>query len=124
METLIIENESKTKRTELDFNNLDFGFGIGDYYYNGTCNGSQVGFAWVEELGQKYIESIFFTIYVGSDEESDLWTLNKYLKNKKVVELYTMLSDKDYEIFLDWYNKTNRKNWHYYTREEIKEMEV
>lgn len=57
-EKLIIKKQNTDEEIKLDFYDLDFGFGIGDYYYNGKCSGSQIGFYWVEELGQKYVETL------------------------------------------------------------------
>ena len=123
-EKLIIKKQNTNEKIELDYNDLDFSFGIGDYYYNGQCNGSQIGFYFVEELGQKYVEHLFFNVYVGNDNENDIYTLDIMLKNLTPNEKLTItLEDKDYEEFRLWYNETERIDFHYYTKTEIKEIE-
>ena len=77
----IIRNKDNNKSIELDFDSLDFGFGIGDYFYNGNCTGSQIGFCWNEELGQEYVDHIYMTLYVGNEKENDLYNLDTTLKN-------------------------------------------
>ena len=59
---LTIKNKDNNKSIELDFDSLDFGLGIGDYFYNGNCTGSQIGFCWNEELGQEYVDHIYMTL--------------------------------------------------------------
>ena len=123
-EKLIIKKQNTNEKIELNYNDLDFGFGIGDYYYNGQCNGSQIGFYFVEELGQKYVEHLFFNVYIGNDNENDIYTLDIMLKNLTPNEKLTItLADKDYEEFRLWYNETERIDFHYYTETEIKEIE-
>lgn len=123
-EKLIIEEQNTNEKIELDYDDLDFGFGIGDYYYNGKCSGSQIGFCWVEELGQKYVEHLFFNVYVGNDDENDIYTINKYLKNlTSNEELNITLSKEDYEVFLKWYNEVEKIGFHYYTDYEIEVLE-
>lgn len=123
-EKLIIKKQNTNEKIELDYDDLDFGFGIGDYYYNGQCSGSQIGFCWVEELGQKYVEHLFFNVYVGNDDENDIYTINKYLKNLTSNEELTItLSKEDYEVFLKWYNEVEKIGFHYYTDYEIEVLE-
>lgn len=108
----------------LDFNGLDFGFGLGDYYYNGKCSGSQIGFCWLEEEGQWYIDHIFFNVYVGNDDENDIYTLRSMLRNLTPYEkLIITLSKEDYEVFLKWYNEVEKIGFHYYTDYEIEVLE-
>lgn len=121
---LIIKKQNTDEEIKLDFYDLDFGFGIGDYYYNGQCSGSQIGFYWVEELGQKYVEHLYFNVYTGNEEECDLYVLGVYLKNLTPKEKLTItLADKDYEEFRLWYSETERIDFHYYTETEIKNIE-
>lgn len=127
--SIIIKKENcksdlTNEKMVLDYNDLDFGFGIGDYYYNGKCNGSQIGFCWVEELGQEYVEHLYFVAYYGDEDESDLYTLHKTLKNLTPNEkLVITLSSDDYETFRLWFMETERETWHYYNKEEIKFLE-
>ena len=124
MNILNIMNYDVNNVIGLDFDDLDFGFGIGDYYYDGKCNGCQIGFYWNEELGEYYVEHIFLTIYVGNEDDNDLMTLNRTLKNLTPNDkLSIKLSNEDYKIFKKWYNETNRDDFHYYTKEEIVELE-
>ena len=121
---LIIRNKDNDKSIELDFDSLDFGFGIGDYFYNGNYTGSQIGFCWNEELGQEYVDHIYMTLYVGNEEESDLYNLNTTLKNLDLSKpLEIVLSNMDYAIFTMWYEETHWVGFHYYTDEEIAERE-
>lgn len=121
---LVVKKKNTDEKIILDFDSLDFGFGIGDYYYNGKCSGSQIGFYFVEELGQKYIEHLFFNVYVGNDNENEVYTLNTMLKNLTPNEELTItLEDKDYEEFRLWYSETERIDFHYYTETEIKNIE-
>ena len=123
-EKLIIKKQNTNEKIELDYNDLDFGFGIGDYYYNEKCSGSQIGFCWNEDLGLEYIDHLYFNVYVGNEEECDLYVLGVYLKNLTPNEkLIITLADKDYEEFRLWYNETERIDFHYYTETEIKEIE-
>ena len=120
---LIIKNESDNKKTELDFDNLDFG--LGDYFYNGTYSGGQIGFCWQEELGIEYVDYLYLNLYVGNEEENDLCMLDFTLKNLSVdKKLQITLSNMDYEVFVSWYDKVNRKDFHYYNNEEIKELNI
>lgn len=124
MKELVIKKKNADEKTILDFDSLDFGFGIGDYYYNGQCNGSQIGFYFVEELGQKYVQHLFFNVYIGNDTENDIYTLDTMLKNLTPNEELTItLEDKDYEEFRLWYSETERIDFHYYTETEIKNIE-
>lgn len=124
MRELVIKKQNADEKTILDFDSLDFGFGIGDYYYNGKCSGSQIGFCWNENLGQKYMEHLFFNVYVGNDNENDVYTLDTMLKNLTPNEELTItLEDKDYEEFKLWYSETERIDFHYYTETEIKNIE-
>lgn len=124
MTELVIKKKNADEKTILNFDSLDFGFGIGDYYYNGKCSGSQIGFYFVEELGQKYVEHLFFNVYVGNDNENEVYTLNTMLKNLTPNEELTItLEDKDYEEFRLWYSETERIDFHYYTETEIKNIE-
>jgi hypothetical protein len=124
MRELVIKKQNADEKTILDFDSLDFGFGIGDYYYNGQCNGSQIGFYFVEELGQKYVEHLFFNVYVGNDNENEVYTLDTMLKNLTPNEELTItLEDKDYEEFKLWYSEMERIDFHYYTETEIKNIE-
>lgn len=121
---LIIREKDTNMEIKLDYVGLDFGFGLGDYFYNGKCSGSQLGFYWLEEEGQEYIEHLYFNVYVGNEEENDIYTLNTMLVNltpneKKLITL----SQEDFKIFLKWYNEVERIGFHYYTDEEIKELE-
>ena len=119
---LTIKKQNTDEKIELDFYDLDFGFGIGDYFYNGKC--SQIGFCWNEDLGLEYIDHLYFNVYVGNEEECDLYVLGVYLKNLTPNEKLTItLADKDYEEFRLWYNETERIDFHYYTETEIKEIE-
>ena len=103
MENNILKITDGKNITELDFNNLDFGYGMGDYFYNGKETGGQIGFTWNEEKGFEYIDSLSLTIYVGNKEESDLMTLEKYLINKTVDRKQVVtLSKEDYKTFLKW----------------------
>lgn len=123
-EKLIIKKQNTNEKIELDYNDLDFGFGIGDYYYNGQCSGSQIGFYWVEELGQKYVEHLFFNVYVGNDDENDIITLDTMLKNLTTDEkLVVTLSVEDYEVFRLWYSEVEKIGFHYYTDYEIEVLE-
>lgn len=120
---LIIKNESDNKKTELDFDSLDFG--LGDYFYNGTYSGGQIGFCWQEELGIEYVDYLYLNLYVGNEEENDLCMLDFTLKNLSVDKnLQITLSNMDYEVFVSWYDKVNRKDFHYYNNEEIKELNI
>lgn len=124
MNILNIMNYDVNNVIGLDFDNLDFGFGIGDYYYDGKCKGSQIGFCWNEELGQEYVEHLFFNVYVGNEDENDIETLHRTLKNLTPNDkLSIKLSNEDYKIFKKWYGETNRDDFHYYTKEEIVELE-
>ena len=124
MEKIHIKKQDSDEEIILDFNGLDFGLGIGDYYYNGKCSGSQIGFYWVEELGQKYVGHLFFNVYVGNDDENDIYTINKYLKNLTLnEELLITLSSEDFARFKMWYNETNKTGFHYYTDYEIEVLE-
>lgn len=124
MNKLIIKNFDKTKIMILDFDELDFGFGIGDYYYNGKCKGSQIGFYWNEELGQEYVEHLFFSVYVGNEDENDIETLHRTLKNLTPNDrLLITLSNEDYKTFMNWYNETNTCDFHFYNKEEIDKIE-
>ena len=121
-EKLIIKKQNTNEKIILDFDSLDFG--IGDYFYNGKCSGSQIGFCWNEDLGLEYIDHLYFNVYVGNEEECDLYVLGVYLKNLTPNEKLTItLADKDYEEFRLWYNETERIDFHYYTETEIKEIE-
>lgn len=121
---LVVKKKNTDEKIVLDFDSLDFGFGIGDYYYNGQCSGSQIGFYFVEELGQKYVEHLFFNVYVGNDNENEVYTLDTMLKNLTPNEELTItLADKDYEEFRLWYSETERIDFHYYTETEIKNIE-
>lgn len=101
--------------TELDFESLDFGLGIGDYFYNGNETGGQIGFVWVEEKGVEYISSLSLTVYVGNDEENDLQTLDTYLINKtKDRKLLVTLSKEDYQTFLKWKSMCDMKVFHFW----------
>lgn len=123
-EKLIIKKQNTNEKIELDYNDLDFGFGIGDYYYNGQCSGSQIGFYWNEDLGLEYIDNLYFIVYTGNEEECDLYVLGVYLKNLTPKEKLTItLEDKDYEEFRLWYSETERIDFHYYTETEIKNIE-
>ena len=124
MNKLIIKNFDKTKIMILDFDELDFGFGIGDYYYNGKCKGSQIGFYWNEELGQEYVEHLFFSVYVGNEDENDIETLHRTLKNLTPNDrLLITLSNEDYKTFMNWYNETNTCDFHFYNKKEIDKIE-
>lgn len=120
METLVIKKENSSEGLSIDFNRLDFGLGIGDYYYNGKCSGSQIGFCWSEELGYRNIEHLYFVVYVGDEKDNDLYTLDTYLKNLTPNEqMFITLNEHDYEIFKKWVMETERLDFHYYTKEEI-----
>lgn len=124
METLVIKKENSSEGLSIDFNKLDFGLGIGDYYYNGKCSGSQIGFCWSEELGYRNIEHLYYVVYVGDERENDLYTLNTTLKNlTPQEELYITLNKEDYEIFKKWVMETERIDFHYYSMEEIAKLE-
>ena len=118
------KGELTNEKMVLDYNDLDFGLGIGDYYYNGKWNGSQIGFCWVEELGQEYVGHLYFNVYYGNIDENDLYTLHKTLKNLTPNEkLVITLSSDDYETFKLWFMETERGIWHFYNKEEIKFLE-
>lgn len=124
MEKMKIINEKTKDEMALITDNFDYGFGIGDYYYNGLCSGSQVGFCWEEELGQDYVDFIFFVVYVGDEKENDLYTCRKTLKNLTTNEKLTItLSDEDFKKFIEWFNTTLDTEFHYFTDDEIKELE-
>ena len=121
---LTIKNKDNNKSIELDFDSLDFGFGLGDYFYNGNCTGSQIGFCWSEELGQRYIEHLYLNLYIGNEEKNDLYTCETYLNNlTSNKELLITLSNVDYNVFISWYKETNIIDFHYYSNEEIKKIE-
>lgn len=123
-EKLIIKKQNTNEQIELDYDDLDFGFGIGDYYYNGKCSGSQIGFYWLEEEGHWYIDHIFFNVYVGNDDDNDIYTLDTMLMNLTPSEKLTItLSSENYEVFRLWYSETERVGFHYYTDDEIKTIE-
>ena len=123
-EQIIIQNADKTRIMKLYFDELDFGLGIGDYYYNGKYNGSQIGFYWSEELGQRYIEHLYLNLYIGNEEENDLYTCGVYLNNLTPnKELLITLSNVDYNVFMSWYKETNIIDFHYYSDEEVKKIE-
>lgn len=122
MEDLIIKKKNTNEKIILDFDSLDFG--LGDYFYNGKCSGSQIGFYWREDLGLEYIEHLYFNVYTGNEEECDLCVLGVYLKNLTPNKKLTItLEDKDYEEFKLWYSETKRTDFHYYNETEIKEIE-
>lgn len=122
MAELVVKKKNTSEKIILDFDSLDFG--LGDYFYNGKCSGSQIGFYFVEELGQKYVEHLFFNVYVGNDNENEVYTLDTMLKNLTPNEKLTItLVDKDYEEFRLWYSETERIDFHYYTETEIKNIE-
>lgn len=124
METLVIKKENSGEGLSIDFNRLDFGLGIGDYYYNGKCSGSQIGFCWNEELGYENIDHLYFVVYCGDEKDNDLYTLNTTLKNlTPQEELYITLNKEDYEIFKKWVMETERIDFHYYSMEEIAKLE-
>lgn len=103
MEENILKITNGEDVTKLNFNDLDFGYGLGDYYYNGKETGGQIGFIWNEEKGVEYIDSLSLTVYVGNKKESDLITLEKYLINKtKDRKQIVTLSKEDYQTFLKW----------------------
>lgn len=121
-EKLIIKKQNTNEQIELDYDDLDFG--IGDYYYNGKCSGSQIGFYWLEEEGHWYIDHIFFNVYVGNDDDNDIYTLDTMLMNLTPSEKLTItLSSENYEVFRLWYSETERVGFHYYTDDEIKTIE-
>lgn len=111
--------------TEIDFNSLDFGFGIGDYFYNGKETGAQIGFTWDEEKGDTYINNLFLNVYVKDDEEGeDIETINKYLKNKTPDKEYLVtLSTQDYQTFLNWKKLCDVDEFTYYSQEEVSKLE-
>lgn len=124
IKTLVIKRENSNKGLSIDYNRLDFGLGIGDYYYNGKCSGSQIGFCWNEELGYENIDHLYFVVYCGDEKENDLYTLNTTLKNlTPQEELYITLNKEDYEIFKKWVMETERIDFHYYSMEEIAKLE-
>ena len=124
IKTLVIKRENSNKGLSIDYNRLDFGLGIGDYYYNGKCSGSQIGFCWDEELGYENIDHLYFVVYCGDEKENDLYTLNTTLKNlTPQEELYITLNKEDYEIFKKWVMETERTDFHYYSMEEIAKLE-
>lgn len=124
IKTLVIKRENSDKGLSIDYNRLDFGLGIGDYYYNGKCSGSQIGFCWNEELGYENIDHLYFVVYCGDEKENDLYTLNTTLKNlTPQEELYITLNKEDYEIFKKWVMETERIDFHYYSMEEIAKLE-
>ena len=123
-EKLIIKKQNTNEKIELDYNDLDFGFGIGDYYYNGKCSGSQIGFYWSEENGKEYVEHLFFNVYRGTDDDNDIYTLDTMLKNLTPNEELTItLSVEDYEVFRLWYNEVEKIGFHYYTDYEVEVLE-
>lgn len=124
IKTLVIKRENSNKGLSIDYDRLDFGLGIGDYYYNGKCSGSQIGFCWNEELGYENIDHLYFVVYCGDEKENDLYTLNTTLKNLTPQEkLYITLNKEDYEIFKKWVMETERIDFHYYSMEEIAKLE-
>ncbi len=124
IKTLVIKRENSNKGLSIDYNRLDFGLGIGDYYYNGKCSGSQIGFCWNEELGYENIDHLYFVVYCGDEKENDLYTLDTTLKNLTPQEkLYITLNKEDYEIFKKWVMETERTDFHYYSMEEIAKLE-
>lgn len=91
-----------TNTTTFDYDNLDFGFGDGDYFYNGNETLGQIGFFWNEEKGQKYIDSIFLSSKDEDNEEED-FEFRGSLKNETPdQELTVTLSPEDYQTFLNW----------------------
>ena len=124
IKTLVIKRENSNKGLSIDYDRLDFGLGIGDYYYNGKCSGSQIGFCWNEELGYENIDHLYFVVYCGDEKENDLYTLNTTLKNLTPQEkLYITLNKEDYEIFKKWVMETERIDFHYYSMEDIAKLE-
>lgn len=103
-----------TDTTVFDYDGLDFGFGDGDYFYDGNETLGQIGFFWNEEKGQKYIDSIFLSSRDEDDEDGD-FEFRGSLKNKTPdQELTVTLSPEDYQTFLNWKDicdgKTNEIN--------------
>jgi hypothetical protein len=124
IKTLVIKRENSNKGLSIDYDRLDFGLGIGDYYYNGKCSGSQIGFCWNEELGYENIDHLYFVVYCGDEYNNDLYGLNTTLKNLTPQEkLYITLNKEDYEIFKKWVMETERTDFHYYSMEEIAKLE-
>lgn len=110
-ETMIITDGTKT--TELDYNSLDFG--LGDYYYNGNETGAQIGFYWNEDKDMTFVVGLYLNVYVGNDEENDLETLDKTLKNLTPDEAFKVtLSKEDYQTFLKWKEMCDVKEFTYW----------
>lgn len=107
-----LENEMEEKliitdgnnKTLLNFNELDFGFGDGDYFYNGNETAGQIGFFWNEEKGQKYIDSLYLSL-----EESDFELVESIKNQTPDKKLNITLSKEDYRTFLNWIEICNKK---------------
>lgn len=107
-----LENEIEEKliitdgnnKTLLNFNELDFGFGDGDYFYNGNETAGQIGFFWNEEKGLKYIDSLYLSL-----EESDFDFVESIKNQTPDKKLIITLSKEDYRTFLNWIEICNEK---------------
>ena len=119
-----------TDETKLDFNSLDFGFGGGDYFYNGNETGAQIGFYWNEDKGQTFIDKIFLNYYIGDETENDIETLSDedMVNLTPDEELKITLSKEGYDKFLKWYDMCNANTFTYYNNlteaEDINEIKL
>lgn len=122
-EILTVTNGTDSK--EFDFNSLDFGFGDGDYFYNGKSTGAQIGFYWVEEKGEKFIDHLYLNLNKADDSDDEgEWDYIGSLQNiTPEEELKVTLSNEDYDKFLKWYDACNSDKT-YYNDEESTLLEA